>query len=161
MAILDYRSDITNISTLKESSKRTPPNPSKHRKSESWQLLMYSSMENLNNEDIRLLRNYREKIHSLLEKQFRSLDFTVVKKLFNDLLAQGIEKVYITKGLTRLTKLICHYVKTTSLAEDGKVHTPKICQRGQQRVQQACFFAIANRIWIWNGCQITLLYYFS
>jgi hypothetical protein len=49
------------------------------------------------------------------------LDFTVVKELANDLLAQGIKKVDITKGLTRLTKLICRYVDTKSLAENGKV----------------------------------------
>jgi hypothetical protein len=82
---------------------------------------MYSSMENLNNEDIRLLCNYRKNIHGLIEKESRSLDFTVVKELVNDLLAQGIETVNITKGLTRLTKLICRYVDTESLAEVGKV----------------------------------------
>ncbi|KAI1521079.1 hypothetical protein PtrSN001C_012378, partial [Pyrenophora tritici-repentis] len=79
------------------------------------------SMENLNNEDIQLLCNYRKNCHSLIEKQSRSLDFTVVKELVNDLLAQGIEKVDITKGLTRLTKLICRYVDTKLLAEDGKI----------------------------------------
>lgn len=78
-------------------------------------------MENLNNEDIRLLCNYRKKCHSLIEKQSRSLDFTVVTELVNDLLAQGIEKFDITKGLTRLTKLVCRYVDTKLLAEDGKV----------------------------------------
>ncbi|KAG9381621.1 Dimer-Tnp-hAT domain containing protein [Pyrenophora tritici-repentis] len=80
-----------------------------------------SHMENLNNEDIQLLCNYRKNCHSLIEKQSRSLDFTVVKELVNDLLAQGIEKVDITKGLTRLTKLICRYVDTKLLAEDGKI----------------------------------------
>ncbi|EUC40886.1 hypothetical protein COCMIDRAFT_9320 [Bipolaris oryzae ATCC 44560] len=77
-------------------------------------------MENLNKEDIQLLCNYR-KIHTSVEKQSRSLDFIVVNELVKDLLAQGIESVDITKGSTRLTKLICRYVDTKSLAEDGKV----------------------------------------
>jgi hypothetical protein len=85
---------------------------------------MYNSMENLNNKDIQLLCDYR-KIHAPIEKQSRSLDFTVVKELAKGLLGQGIEKAEITKGLTRLTKLICRYVDTKSLAEDGKV-LPKL-----------------------------------
>lgn len=81
-------------------------------------------MENLNNEDIQLLCNYR-KAHPSIEKQSRSLDFTVVNELVKGLLAQGIESVDITKGLTRLTKLLCRYVDTKSLTEDGKV-LPKL-----------------------------------
>ncbi|EMD85883.1 hypothetical protein COCC4DRAFT_28984 [Bipolaris maydis ATCC 48331] len=80
----------------------------------------FESMENLNNEDIQLLCNYR-KIHTTVEQQSRSLDFIVVNELVKGLLAQGIESIDITKGLTRLTKLICRYVDTKSLAEESKV----------------------------------------
>ncbi|KAI1676123.1 hypothetical protein KJE20_14289 [Pyrenophora tritici-repentis] len=81
-------------------------------------------MENLNNEDILLLCGYR-KLHASIEKQSRSLDFIVAEELVKGLLAQGIERVDITKGLTRLTKLICRHVDTKSLAEGGKI-LPKL-----------------------------------
>jgi len=94
-------------------------------------------MENLSNEDVRLLLNYRKEMNSLIEKQSRSLDFTVVKELVIDLLAQGIEKFDIIKGLTRLTKLVCCYVDTKSLAEDGKVLPKPVSVYGNEHRRRA------------------------
>ncbi len=36
-------------------------------------------------------------------------------------MAQGWERINIAKGSTRLTKLICHYVDTDSLTQDGEI----------------------------------------
>ena len=45
----------------------------------------------------------------------------MVKELVGGLLAQGLEKVDITKGVTRLTKLICRYLDTDSLTRNDEI----------------------------------------
>lgn len=54
----------------------------------------------------------------------------MVKELVGGLLAQGLEKVDITKGVTRLTKLICRYLDTDSLSRDGKIRPGPISMDG-------------------------------
>jgi hypothetical protein len=79
------------------------------------------SMESLNQNDIQLLCNYFREHLPDFERQSRALDFEVVERLANWLLAQGMKAEDIVQKRTRLTKLICHYVDTNSLAKDGKV----------------------------------------
>jgi hypothetical protein len=94
-------------------------------------------VENLNNTDIQLLCDYRKKFLCVIEGQSRSLDFTVVKELVSGLLAQDIKKADIAKGLTRVTKLICCYADTGSLARDGDVLPKAIGGNGNEHRRRA------------------------
>jgi hypothetical protein len=78
-------------------------------------------MESLNQNDIQLLCNYFRECLPDLERRSRALDFEVTERLTNWLLAQGMKVGDIVQKRTRLTKLICHYVDTKSLAEGGKL----------------------------------------
>jgi hypothetical protein len=78
-------------------------------------------MESVNKGDIQLLCNYLRECLPDLESRSRDLDFAVAEYLTNLLLAQGMKVVDIVQKRTRLTKLVCRYLDTASLAQDGKI----------------------------------------
>ncbi|KAI1530441.1 hypothetical protein PtrSN002B_010962 [Pyrenophora tritici-repentis] len=80
-----------------------------------------SDMECLNQDDIQMLCNYFRECLPDLERQSRALDFEVAKRLTKWLLAQGMKGEDIIQKRTRLTKLVCRYVDTSLLVQDGKI----------------------------------------
>ncbi|KAF5852406.1 hypothetical protein GGP41_007877, partial [Bipolaris sorokiniana] len=81
-------------------------------------------MENTNEEDIKLLCNYRKERLPTVEMQSQALDFMVVEDFARNLLAQGVDAAEIAVGRTTLAKLICRHVEIERFVQDGTI-TPK------------------------------------
>jgi hypothetical protein len=72
-------------------------------------------MENSSDEDIRLLCKWRKEVLNVTASQTRALDVEVIKDFVHALQVQ-LKSAEIARGHTRLTKLICLYLDTASLA---------------------------------------------
>ena len=79
------------------------------------------SMEKCNDEDFRMLFEYRKNITPDLEQQSRILDFGIVQDLICGLQAQGVDNADIAGGRTRLIRMIHKYVNTGIFLRHGKI----------------------------------------
>lgn len=91
----------------------------------SRQTLITSSMEKCNDEDFKLLFEYRKTTHPDLEERSRTLDFGVIHELVCGLRAQGVDDADIAGGHIRLMKMICQYVDTRTFLCQGDIVSNK------------------------------------
>lgn len=92
-------------------------------------------MENNNEEDLKLLCNYRKEQLPTVEMRSQALDFVVVKGFIQNLLAQGAEPAEIAAGRTALAKLICRHVGIERFVQDGTILPARtsVCNDEQPR----------------------------
>jgi hypothetical protein len=114
------------------------PSGSKHKNYQSWHSLTRRSMENTNEEDIKLLCSYRKRMLSKVEEQSQALDFVVMEDLIHSLLAQGVAAADIAQGRTRLARLICCHVEIERFKQDGTI-SPKGMSKGSNEQSRRTF----------------------